>query len=77
MLTSINPHSHNKTNTTPLKINYSSSKKKGISLTRDGHQTLKNQTFSSDLKFRSLSGRVRNQDNEHRQIKLIVRTKDI
>lgn len=77
MLHSINLHSHNKTNTTPLKINHSSYKKKGISLTRHGHQTLKNQTFTSELKFRSLSGRVRNEDNEHRQIKLIVRTKDV
>jgi hypothetical protein len=60
MISSINLLSHNKTNTTPIKINHSSSKKKGISLTREGHQSLKNQTFSSELKFRSLSGRVRN-----------------
>ena len=77
MLTSINLHSHTKTSTTPLKITHSASKKKGISLTRDGHQTLKNQTFASEVKFRSLSGRVRNEDNEHRQIKLSVRTKDV
>jgi hypothetical protein len=73
MLSAAPFHSHSKTNTTPFKDN-SISKKKGISLTRDTKQLLKNQTFSTELKFRSLSGRVKQEDTQ-RQIKLIVRGK--
>lgn len=46
-------------------------KKKGISLSRD----CKNEPMSQ-FKYRSLSGRVHNQDSEQRKIKLIVKGKE-